>query len=167
MLNVSFRAKTHERWIFMMINELPYEEYVTVLNMYLLKKLPLADGAVETEAKGTCFCGVAADSVQVSGQWALQALTLGGELRPTFSPLSDGRHVVHPRWLWHCLCHCHLVSGLICGVRGPLRHADSIRGLHVQHHQRNRVQRAGLLGPGFPLPGHVDRPWGCAQRKCH
>lgn len=38
MLNVSFRAKTHEKWIFMMINELPYQEYVAVLNMYLPKK---------------------------------------------------------------------------------------------------------------------------------
>ena len=35
---VNFRAKTHERWIFMMINELPYQEYIAVLNMYLLKK---------------------------------------------------------------------------------------------------------------------------------
>ena len=32
---------------------------------------------METEAKDTCFCRVAADSVQESGRWALRALALG------------------------------------------------------------------------------------------
>ena len=60
---------------------------------------------METEAKGTCFCGVAADSVQVSGQWALQALTLGKDALHAADFAADST-------AGHCLEVCAAPEGL-------------------------------------------------------